>query len=732
MEHIFESFNFKMSLWTLGGLTVFFLQHLGALLKVKRFFVVYAFSALAIACWYMYGLFDRVIPITYLAALSSFFTAIFVFSALWIGTSNYFLKKYKVEYSTCIRDSLMLLLGAELASIYFLRFNEFLFLAAFISTGVTIFFIYDRRIISHKLPDLRAVLDIPHDDPGKFDGILDINACQLKKTQLGNELRNSILLQRGQPLRFRITNEGPIRLGVGCKDFSLTPSFLKIEAFYPNGSSAEIFSKFFNPRTNFRDRSWNDLLLDIATNKSGQTADHILLSNCSQKDTNIYLNLPSTRSITRSKTKNNIYILIVDGLRFEYLDPPETLREKGYHIVADFLEGSMVYSEAYSQGVWTLPTFASFLSSLYMSAHDLYHPNPKDPKMRKAISKDLILFPEILRDSGYRTYAYAAGQRTNPNYGYSKGFDSYMYKLCEKEIRSGTADAIIEWVKDKTEVSVSGEKAFYYLHFLEAHTPFYPPRNLEWRYDRISKKDIVRDLKGYRKLGKRVELDNQQCELFVNLYRAEIDYAISRIDQFLLYLLHKRLYDDAIILLAGDHGLGFGEHNVINSFDIYRESTHVGFAVKYPKALNKRGTSSDLVSATIDVMPTILDVIGADHNLDISGRSLLRPPEGGISKKTVISEDLYDNKYTVALRDHDFSFVYKTHFNAYSFKDFETMNEIFELYDLKEDPYEQRNIIKKADPSITEEFLALLNNHIKNQLRYHGVDKDINIYPKDI
>ena len=83
------------------------------------------------------------------------------------------------------------------------------------------------------------------------------------------------------------------------------------------------------------------------------------------------------------------------------------------------------------------------------------------------------------------------------------------------------------------------------------------------------------------------------------------------------------LYDDMMILVVSDHGEEFFEHGDWEHGEtLYEEQLQVPLILKLP---GNRGAGQvlDVRAGHVDVMPTLLEVIGAEVPQDVDGKSLL-------------------------------------------------------------------------------------------------------------
>jgi len=110
---------------------------------------------------------------------------------------------------------------------------------------------------------------------------------------------------------------------------------------------------------------------------------------------------------------------------------------------------------------------------------------------------------------------------------------------------------------------------------------------------------------------------------------------------FITWLKARGRYDDALIILTGDHGEEFKEHGSwFHCSALNAPQTRVPLLIKWPAALPPLPLCQD--ASHLDLLPTILDTIGAPEQLwhDLPGRSLRRPgPATAISVTCYASQN---------------------------------------------------------------------------------------------
>ena len=144
-----------------------------------------------------------------------------------------------------------------------------------------------------------------------------------------------------------------------------------------------------------------------------------------------------------------------------------------------------------------------------------------------------------------------------------------------------------------------------------------------------------------------------------------------------------------VILLTGDNGYFLGERGYAGKWTMHDRSTRVPFIVCDPRlGAARRGTTVDAFALNLDVAPTLLDLAGVEIPPAVQGRSLgpLLAGEDGPWREQVFTEHLWDFDRiprTEGLRTRDWKYIrYLDH------------PEYEELYDLRDDPREEKNLAR--------------------------------------
>ncbi len=184
-----------------------------------------------------------------------------------------------------------------------------------------------------------------------------------------------------------------------------------------------------------------------------------------------------------------------------------------------------------------------------------------------------------------------------------------------------------------------------------------------------------------------------------HLYDGEIAYADSALANFLAYVKKQGWYDNALVIVVGDHGEGLGEHHEnTHGIFLYDSTTHVPLIVKLP-AKSNAGKVVDSQVRTMDIVPTALDLLHAPIPGGLDGASLKPYFAGDTTNRTAYGETDYPLRFGWApLRS----------VRADGFKLIQAPRP--ELYDLHADPGELKNTYAAGNSRVVkyQQLLAVV------------------------
>jgi tetratricopeptide (TPR) repeat protein len=172
-------------------------------------------------------------------------------------------------------------------------------------------------------------------------------------------------------------------------------------------------------------------------------------------------------------------------------------------------------------------------------------------------------------------------------------------------------------------------------------------------------------------------------------YDGEIAFADSALANFVGHLKQRGRYDNSLIIVVGDHGEGLGEHGEqTHGIFLYDSTLHVPLILKLPGS--STGSVSQSQVRTIDILPTVLDLLGIPSPQTLDGQSL----RAYLSEKESVSRTLFaETDYPL-----HFGWAPLRAVRAEGFKFVESPRP--ELYDLGTDPGELKNTYVPWDATV--------------------------------
>lgn len=246
-------------------------------------------------------------------------------------------------------------------------------------------------------------------------------------------------------------------------------------------------------------------------------------------------------------------------------------------------------------------------------------------------------------------------------------------------------DQAIEFIASNNEAPF-----FCYLSFNAPHTPLQVPEKYYDMYKDVDPSSGFDDGRPFPEMSEKDKEDARKVYAMVT----NIDDNVGRL---LNKLKELKLDKNTIVIFMTDNGPQ--QSRYVGGMrgrkgSVYRGGTRVPFYFKYPERYKKDG-DIETMAAHIDVLPTLAEVcrVQLPHDRNVDGRSLVPLLEG----KMVDWEERpffsywtrkYPEKYNnISLQKGSFKLVGNTDYNA------EVSD--FELFDIKQDPYEQHNIVKE-------------------------------------
>ena len=344
----------------------------------------------------------------------------------------------------------------------------------------------------------------------------------------------------------------------------------------------------------------------------------------------------------------NLVLITFDALRadrigaFGYAKPttPE---------LDTFAEDAAVFTDAMSQSGTTISSLPSLFTGKFPHTDQLLQ-----PVRTLGVREEETLLAERLQAAGWNTAAVVAHEYAKGRFGFAAGFDSFDDEYGETELASATLS------RAQAALSELRPPFFLWVHFRQPHGPYESTDEDFARFydgpdDGITLQNSrYRDaLRAARKRGEWVGKFTWGAKLRVlspSLLRqlgAKYDGNLRRGDRAFGELMRSldahAAPAETVVVVAADHGESLGEHGIFDHNTLYWGGIHTPVLLRAPGLTP--GERPWPVS-NVDILPTVLRLLGQPLPEDLRGRDLLDSDRDDVPQ---IAE--YANRRTIKLGD---------------------------------------------------------------------------------
>ena len=387
----------------------------------------------------------------------------------------------------------------------------------------------------------------------------------------------------------------------------------------------------------------------------------------------------------------NLVLVTIDTLRADRLGAYGSTTVATPNLDRLAREGAMAL-HASVQVPLTRPSHISLLTGLYPAEHGIR--DNVSPPLRPGVP----LLAEILQQHGFRTGAFVSSIVLSKQSGLGRGFATYAdrFEIGDDDARflntiqkrgDATVAEAAAWLRQP-----GSERRFAWVHLYDPHDPYEPPEPYATRY-----------------AGR--------------LYDGEVAWSDDLVGRLDAVLAETGLRDDTLLVVTADHGEGLDEHGeAVHGFFVYETTLHVPLIVRGPRVTP--GTRVKNIIRSIDVMPTVMDLLGlADATPAVSGRSVTPALAGrAMADEPTFAESLtplihYGWSDLRALRDGRWKYIIAPR---------------PELYDLDQDPGELKNLVD-AEPNRARGYRSGIEQHLRReQAAQRGAESATATLPPDL
>jgi len=393
----------------------------------------------------------------------------------------------------------------------------------------------------------------------------------------------------------------------------------------------------------------------------------------------------------------NVILVTMDEVRHDHLSCYGYEKIKTPNIDY-FAENGVLFETAVSTTSFTPVSHATILTGGYPNKHCL-----RDPFSGIAIK----MISEIFQEKGYATAGFVGVNLLGKANGFDKGFQ-YFDEPKHEEV----------WKRTDFPGDDRGELLW---------GNWWVPRMLEWLKAQADKPFFIwAHYFDVHQAAESILLELGKIQEGVMPEFGYVDPKIEYMDKAFFGPLKETLKDLGIeknttTLITSDHGTNFGEHKIPafphldlvypQHITLYDCDLLVPLIIK-DRDLPKKTIIPGMVR-TVDIVPTLLDLVDIKSELEFDGISLLPFIKAGEAKDLInYAEELYDKRGPgdfQAIRDDCYKLIVD-HRN----------NRKEEFYDLRSDPNEQKNLIYNLtgeQKEIVDEWRTLCKRY---EIRKHS------------
>ncbi len=307
----------------------------------------------------------------------------------------------------------------------------------------------------------------------------------------------------------------------------------------------------------------------------------------------------------------NVVLYLVDALRADRLGAYGCRRPTSPALDA-FADRATLFEHAYAQSSWTRPAVATLLTGLRPEVHGV---NTR----RDRLGNEVPYLPEVLQAAGYETAAVVANPNVAAELGFGRGFGTFQLLPWDRR-RSEELNREAEAWLDRRD---PGRPFLLYLHTVDPHLPYDPPADERARFaPRATGADLGSTAMVGTLAARELEREDRFAEPLRDLYDAEVAANDRSFGRLLAALEKRSLLADTMVVFVADHGEEFSEHGGwIHGRTLYDEVLHIPLVIKLPGQRAPRRVAAPV--GEVDLVPTVLDVLGLPPLVGIDGRSLM-------------------------------------------------------------------------------------------------------------
>ncbi len=290
-----------------------------------------------------------------------------------------------------------------------------------------------------------------------------------------------------------------------------------------------------------------------------------------------------------------------------------------------------------------VPTTLASHTTLFTGNYPLHHGTPRNGFMVNGMN---VTLAEVMQEAGFRTAGFAGSFSLDERFGFAQGFDHYDQEFdiyvgdegADQNQRRAehVTDAVISYLDEEG----VPDRLFLFAHYFDPHAPYAAPAPYDTMYDPLGAQELVPAAAIKRRADMTAEETQEAVRRLALAYAAEIWYTDEHVARLLDDLRRRGVLEDALVVITSDHGECMWEHG--EEFDhgltVYQATMHAVCVMRLPRG-ELGGTRVDGLVASIDVLPTVLGLLGLETPAGVDGEAVqLRSVGEGIAPRVRFGE----------------------------------------------------------------------------------------------
>jgi arylsulfatase A-like enzyme/Tfp pilus assembly protein PilF len=377
------------------------------------------------------------------------------------------------------------------------------------------------------------------------------------------------------------------------------------------------------------------------------------------------------QAVLPARAPRNLLIVTLDTLRADHLGSYGYAAAQTPRLDA-LARSGLRFTQATTVVPLTLPAHSSLFTGAFPGWHGVRDNGGF------YLGDDQVTLAEVLRERGFRTGAFVSAFVLDRRWGIGQGFERFHDEFdldafgdapgLDSIQRPGsqTVDQAVAWL------GADRERPFFaWVHLYDPHAPYEAPEPYRSRFPAT----------------------------MAGAYDAEIATTDAQVGRLLDALAVQDRLDDTLVVALADHGEMLGEHEEqAHGFFVYDAAVRIPLIVAGP-GVPPRAVAEQV--RIVDVMPTVLDLLGVAAPKSVQGVSLRPLARGGRLSLVARSESWYPRYHygwsdLQSIQDGRFKYIRAPR---------------PELYDLSADPRET-NDLAREDPQRLAALEAALSAEI--------------------